>query len=122
MVLGVMAKKIEYKSWNEASNKIYYSSVDRKILQSKIEENKCLVLKEEQKRAEEATKKAQEIWQCSFSTGTHAYLIEKQIQAYGIRFSDRKALFIPLKDIEGKLHSLQFIYQENGRFLKRFLQ
>lgn len=114
--------KFEYKSWNEASNKICYSSVDRKILQSKIEENKRLVLKEEQKRVEEAAKKAQEIWQCSFSTGNHAYLIEKQIQAHGIRISDRKALIIPLKDIEGKLQSLQFIYQENGRFLKRFLQ
>ena len=114
--------KFEYKSWNEASNKIYYSSVDRKILHSKIEENKRLVLREEQKKAEETAKKAQEIWQSSSSTGNHAYLIEKQIQAYGIRFSDRKALLIPLKDIEGKLHSLQFIYQENGRFLKRFLQ
>lgn len=79
-------------------------------------------MREEQKKAEETAKKAQEIWQSSSSIGNHAYLIEKQIQAYGIRFSDRKALLITLKDIEGKLHSLQFIYQENGRFLKRFLQ
>ena len=35
---------------------------------------------------------------------------------------NRKALLIPLKDIEEKLHSIQFLYQENGRFLKRFLQ
>ncbi len=39
--------------------------MDHKVVQSKIEENRRLASIEEQKRSEEAAKKAQEIWQCS---------------------------------------------------------
>ena len=47
----------------------------------------------------------------------HAYLVNKMVPAYGIRLL-RKQLVIPLRDVEGTLHSLQFI-GEDGR--KTFL-
>ncbi|KIA77552.1 hypothetical protein DB43_GE00330 [Parachlamydia acanthamoebae] len=111
--------KFEYKSW-EDSNKVY-SSADRKELQSKIEENRRLTLIEQQKRHEEAAKKAKTIWDSASSFGRHLYLEEKKVEAYGIRFNETYSLFIPVKNIEGDILSLQFIYQENGKFLKRFL-
>jgi putative DNA primase/helicase len=113
--------EFEYKSWEESSNKIsYLSAIERKELQAKIEENKRLVSIEQKKRHEEAAEKAKALWERSSSAGSHPYLKEKGVQAYGLRFNDR-SLLIPLKNMEGKINSLQFIYQEDGKFLKRFL-
>lgn len=112
--------KFEYKSWEESSQKSSYSAIERKELQAKIEENRRLALIEEKKRHEEAAEKAKAIWERSSSTGSHPYLKEKGVKVYGIRFNGH-SLLVPLKNIEGKISSLQFIYQEDGKFLKRFL-
>ena len=58
------------------------------------------------------------LWEKSHpATNQHPYLVKKGVQAYGIRLL-RKQLVIPLRDVEGTLHSLQFI-GEDGR--KTFL-
>lgn len=112
--------KFEYKSWEDSKNNIYYSAADRKVLQARIEENRSLALIEQQKRHQEAAKKAQEIWENSTAIGSHPYLEKKKIQAYGIHF-DAHSILIPLRNIEGDIRSLQFIYQKDGKFEKRFL-
>lgn len=112
--------KFEYKSWKDAPNKVYYSPADLKILQAKLEENRRLALVEQQKRHEEAAKKAEEIWKRSSAIGEHAYLEKKKIQAYGVQFEGH-SLIIPIRSIDGEIHSLQFIYQQEGKFVKRFL-
>ena len=112
--------EFEYKSWEDSSQGISYSATERKELQAKIEANRRLVLIEQKKRHEEAAEKAKTIWETSSSVGSHPYLKEKGVQAYGVRFKDH-SLLISLKNMEGKITSLQFIYQENGKFLKRFL-
>jgi putative DNA primase/helicase len=53
-------RKFEYKSWEDSSNKVY-TPIDRKDLQSKIEENRRLALVEQQKRHEEAAERARTI-------------------------------------------------------------
>ena len=113
--------KFEYKSWEEFSDRQSYSSVDRKELQSKIEESRHLARTEQQKRHEEAAKKAKTIWESSSSAQGHPYLKEKGVQAYGIRINDSSSLIIPLRNIEDEIRSVQFIYQENSKFEKRFL-
>lgn len=110
----------EYKSWEESANKISFSAIERKELQAKIEENRCLALIEQKNRHEAAAEKAKTIWEMSSSAENHPYLKEKGVQAYGVRFKDH-SLLIPLKNMEGKINSLQFIYQKEGKFLKRFL-
>jgi putative DNA primase/helicase len=112
--------KFEYKSWEDSSNRAYYSPIDRKLLQAKIEENRRLAAIEQQKRHQESAEKAQEIWEHSSPIGSHPYLGKKKVQAYGVRF-DTHSLLIPLRNIEGDVRSLQFIYQEGGKFEKRFL-
>ncbi len=56
-----------------------------------------------------ARKRALDLWEKSKPAhGNHAYLVKKSVPAYGIRLL-RKQLVIPLRDVEGTLHSLQFI-------------
>lgn len=47
----------------------------------------------------------------------HPYLVRKGVKAYGIR-QLRESLLIPLRDVDGRLHTLQFIDTDGG---KRFL-
>jgi len=66
----------------------------------------------------QAAKKAQKIWdQAKPCPDTHPYLMKKNVKAHGIRLSGNK-LVIPMRNINGNLHSLQFI-DEHGN--KRFL-
>ena len=55
-------------------------------------------------------------WLVASTPGEHSYLAFKSIQAYGIK-QDGQILLIPLRDLDGKLHSLQTI-MSNGD--KRF--
>jgi len=78
-------------------------------------------LREMEARSEQATaqERAGWIWyRCEGATPDYPYLAHKGVPAVGIGFY-KGALVIPMRDIDGELHSLQFI-QENGK--KRFLQ
>ena len=66
-----------------------------------------------------AQQRAQELLSKSRETvdAKHAYLLKKQIPAIGIR-QMQQTLVIPLRDIQGALHSLQFIGPDgNKKFL-----
>ena len=65
-----------------------------------------------------ARKRAAGLWQrAKPACDDHSYLVRKAVPAYGIRLL-REQLVIPLRDVDGTLHSLQFI-GEDGR--KTFL-
>ena len=66
---------------------------------------------------EKAALQAEKIFAQLATTGKSEYLTKKQVEAYGVRFG-KGYIAIPLRDIENKLWSLQFIY-DDGR--KRFL-
>lgn len=66
----------------------------------------------------EAASRAARLWRKSRpATNAHPYLARKRVQAYGIRILG-PSLVIPLRDVSGELHSLQFI-RGDGR--KTFL-
>ena len=73
---------------------------------------------EQVKVRQAASDRAAEIWAaCEAANDNHPYLQAKQVRAFGIRQS-RGSLVVPIKDITGKLHSLQFIDAEgNKKFL-----
>jgi putative DNA primase/helicase len=72
---------------------------------------------EDAKRNAEAREKAAAIWQAGTpAPNDHAYLVEKNIKAHGLRVHEG-ALLIPMRD-GAELHSLQFIGPEGD---KRFL-
>jgi len=57
----------------------------------------------------EAASRAARLWRKSRpATNAHSYLARKRVQAYGIRVLG-PSLVIPLRDVVGELHSLQFI-------------
>jgi len=56
-----------------------------------------------------ARQRAQGLWEkAKPADGGHAYLIKKAVPAYGLKLL-RQQLVVPLRDVEGTLHSLQFI-------------
>ena len=65
---------------------------------------------------EHARKKAVELWEKARDTvdASHPYLLKKQIPAIGIRQLHQQ-LVIPMRDLNGVLHSLQFISGEGGK-------
>jgi putative DNA primase/helicase len=64
-----------------------------------------------------ARERALSIWRNSQSVELHPYLSKKRVSAYGIR-QYKGCLVIPLRDIQGTIHSLQFIDAAgNKRFL-----
>jgi len=66
-----------------------------------------------------AAKKAALIWkQAKPAKENHPYLVNKGIKAHGLRQDKDGKLVVPLRDLKGKLHSVQYIDQEgNKRFL-----
>ncbi len=56
-----------------------------------------------------ARKRAHDLWKkAQPADGGHAYLVKKGVPAYGLKLL-RQQLVVPLRDVDGTLHSLQFI-------------
>ncbi len=85
----------------------------RRIEKAKKEQQKVRALAHKEARAD-----ASHIWEdAKPETGEHQYLKTKEVKAYGIRTNGHQ-LIIPLRDTEGIIRSLQFIYSDGK---KRFL-
>lgn len=56
-----------------------------------------------------ARQRAHDLWEkAKPADGGHAYLVKKGVPAYGLKLL-RQQLMVPLRDVDGTLHSLQFI-------------
>lgn len=56
-----------------------------------------------------ARQRAHDLWEkAKPADGCHAYLVKKGVPAYGLKLL-RQQLVVPLRDVDGVLHSLQFI-------------
>ena len=66
--------------------------------------------REEQRAALRATKMW---WKCSLD-GDCAYLARKHVNGYGVRYTDRGNLVIPIHDEHGGIYGLQVIYGDPG--------
>ena len=64
--------------------------------------------REDARRKAEAAANADTIWREASPGTDHPYLCRKNVKSYGLRVS-RGSLLIPVRDVEGKLHSLQFV-------------
>jgi putative DNA primase/helicase len=66
--------------------------------------------KERAKDAETAAQKARRMWdeRCR-AEGSSEYLDRKKVRAFGVRFLYRGTVVVPLRDMEGTLHGLQYI-------------
>ncbi len=119
--------KIEFKSWESTSSvESRLSHAELQALQKKAEKRQRDLKEKQNKKHVEAAQKAEEIWRCGVKEGTHPYLIKKQIEGLNIRFGQfsgkKAAILVPLRDVEGNLRSIQFIFlDKRDSFCKRFL-
>jgi putative DNA primase/helicase len=74
---------------------------------------------EDKRRKAEARERAKRIWDSALPCTEHPYLTRKGIRVQGARIvstGQREGdLLLPIRDAEGKLHSLQFIGQDGGK-------
>ncbi len=85
------------------------SADEQKAIQEKQREAQRASEKERRLKAEEAAKRATDIWEGLPSDGYSEYLKKKKVAGFGVRFS-RGSVVIPLKNASDKLVGLQFIY------------
>lgn len=82
---------------------------ERQAFAARMQEVRAAHAKETAKVQAEAAKRALRLWDRSKpACNDHPYLVKKRVHAYGIR-DLRGQLVIPLRDVDGKLRSLQFI-------------
>ena len=93
---------------------------ERRAYRERIEKAKLEQQQEQARLAEEAKDKANLIWnQAQPVNGTgHPYLDRKKANAFGIRVDSCNRLIIPAYDIQGNIHTIQWI---NAEAEKRFL-
>jgi putative DNA primase/helicase len=73
---------------------------------------------EQRQRQAEAAAASAIRWAAAVSAVEHAYLTAKGVHAHGIRLEAGHTLLVPMRDIEGRLHSLQAISPDGA---KRFM-
>jgi len=74
---------------------------------------------ENMSRKAEARERGKRVWDSALPCTGHLYLTRKGINAHGARVVStgyrEGDLVVPLRDVEGKLHTLQFIGQDGGK-------
>lgn len=115
----------EFGSWKTGQKETWRADIGRTLSSEEEAAHKARVqamqaarkLAEGKARAE-ARSKAARLWKAAAELvkATHPYLVAKVVRAYGIR-QLKDALMVPMRDVDGALHGLQFI-QPDGT--KRF--
>jgi len=93
-------------------NGLKISNDDREKLKRQAAEKKRQSEIERKDRARRAALRAQAFWPQLKTTGDSPYLKRKQVKAYGVRFSERNAMAIPMRDMPGTVYGLQVIHAE----------
>ena len=95
----------------------YNGAANKDTLQRQIVGTSRIAEQETHQKQDEASLTALEKWNSFSETGSSPYLVTKKVEAFGVQF-EGDVLVVPLRDIEGKLWSLQFIHASGT---KRFL-
>lgn len=119
---GEMFHLVVYGDWRKAESPKVFSTIngklsweDKKFIREQTERAKKKSEEERKKSQEETSEKINQKWNELSLEGKHEYLEKKKIsdisnQILGIKFDTFKnSLFIPFRDIEGKLWSYQEI-------------
>jgi len=112
-------------NWTKAENlTFWYDDIPAKLTTEQKQERAARI--EAAKRQEEADKaecrqRSAELWKLSREEmpADHPYLIKKRVKPYGIRWQQSgNLLVIPVQDMAGTLHGLQFIDPEGSKRFK----
>lgn len=98
-------------------NKDGLSNQDKEKLREQLAKAQRIAEEERLRKQEETAALAMSKWGTFSETGESPYLIKKKVDGVGVRFNN-DFLIIPLRDVNGKLWSLQWIGTDGS---KRFL-
>lgn len=85
------------------------SSEQKQAIKKRIAEDKKRAKFARDAQADKAAKRADAAWSTGSAEGHIDYFDKKQIQNHGGRFTEKGALMIPMTDVSGQIHGLQFI-------------
>jgi putative DNA primase/helicase len=80
----------------------------------RLAEDKRRADAEQKRRAESAARRAESLWRRLPTDGHAGYLDRKAVGAFGVRFTDKGAIAIPLLDAAGRIKGLQFILDKKN--------
>lgn len=100
-------------------NGVEISKEEQKLLKEKLANSKKELEQAEKARRENAAAECEKIWNAASTDGSNDYLASKSINAYGVRFDAQNTILIPLCDMAGRIHSLQYIYDSQSDFVKQ---
>lgn len=99
------ALKVELK--REASDPL--TAEQREAMKARIRRERLAAEAARKAEAARAAARAQAVWLKCLPAGDGEYLRRKGIQSHGLRFTDSGAIAIPMLDVQGRVHGLQFI-------------
>lgn len=85
------------------------SPEQREAIRKRLADDRKRVDAESKSVQAKAARRAEAAWLKSVSIGDHDYLVRKGVQGFGVKYSPKGALVIPMTDPIGKIHGLQFI-------------
>ena len=98
--------------WSILDNlKVKLTRAQRETIQKEIEERERYIREEKTRIHNEVAQKAQDQWLKLSGIGNSKYLERKRIESFGVRFG-KNYIAIPLQDVDGKIWSLQKIFDE----------
>ena len=100
--------------WTIEPTQIEWSPAEKLAWQEKQKAIEKAAEEDRKILAAEAVEKAEKFWARSRPDGASEYLERKQVGAYGVRFMFTSVL-VPLVDLAGKLHGLQWIANDGGK-------
>jgi putative DNA primase/helicase len=90
-------------------NKIDLTAEQKAVIKQRLADDRKRAINEQKKRNEAAAIRADKAWRTFAVDGDCEYLHRKGIAAHGVRFTPKGSLAIPLLDVSGVIHGLQFI-------------
>lgn len=109
-------KTRQSETWT-AGDRNQMSEADRRALHERMVAARAARDAEQAKIHSAARERAAKLWARAAPAGNdHPYLERKGVRAYGIR-QLRGQIVIPLRDVDGELHSLQFIGSDGKKTL-----
>jgi putative DNA primase/helicase len=81
----------------------------RAALKARIRRDRQAAEAARKAEAARAAARADAAWRKCLPTGASDYLVRKGVQSHGLKFTDSGALVVPMLDVQGRVHGLQFI-------------
>ncbi len=104
-----------YHKWHSRFSKPL-SPYEHYQISQHIQRARQVYKQQQNKRRARARIFAEIVWNKSIDATRHAYLSHKRVKPYGVKLSGDR-LVIPLRDVSGVLHSLQFINPNGSKIL-----